>query len=75
MLSTLLAVEGFLASSKPGVPATSSRHAVATMSDADDLVWTPSSRGEPGKTPLYITNEKFFPKLNSLMFRQSSYHF
>jgi len=51
MLSTLLAVEGFLASSKPGVPATSSRHAVATMSDADDLVWTPSSRGEPGKTP------------------------
>merc|ERR1719389_553326 len=49
MLSTLLSVEGFLASSKPGVPATSSRHAVATMSD--DLVWTPSSRGEPGKTP------------------------
>ena len=23
--------------------------------------------GEPGKTPLYITNEKFFPKLNSLL--------
>ena len=49
MLSTLLSVEGFLASSKLGVPATSSRHAVATMSD--DLVWTPSCRGEPGKTP------------------------
>ena len=48
MLSALLSVEGFLASSKLGVPASSSRHAVATMSD---LVWTPSSRGEPGKTP------------------------
>ena len=48
LLSALLSVEGFSASSKLGVPATSSRHAVATMSD---LVWTPSSRGEPGKTP------------------------
>jgi (E)-4-hydroxy-3-methylbut-2-enyl-diphosphate synthase len=47
MLSTLFSVEGLLASAKLGAPATSSRHAVAAMSD---LVWSPSSRGEPGKT-------------------------
>ena len=47
MLSTLFSVEGLLANAKLGVPATSSRHAVTVMSD---LAWSPSSRGEAGKT-------------------------
>ena len=50
MLSLLLQAQSFAPASRLGAPARSvtPRNAVLAMSD---LVWTPSARGEPGKTP------------------------